>query len=154
MQLDDLGGVEIGCCQLGKLDHQNGANGKVRGNQTVGVGKDGSDLTVIGLGETRCADHGMNATLGVKLEVFAGCVEVGEVDDHFGIGDDERIEPSLAAEIAPVEDGPLFVSGGISIERADGEPIETRNRVVLCRCGGSQNKPLCDGSHIDNGFRS
>jgi CDGSH-type Zn-finger protein len=43
--------------------------------------------------------------------------------------------------------GPLWVTGNISIERADGKPFETRNRVALCRCGQSKNKPLCDGTH-------
>lgn len=43
--------------------------------------------------------------------------------------------------------GPLWVTGGIPIIRADGEPFEIRNRVTLCNCGRSQIKPLCDGSH-------
>jgi CDGSH-type Zn-finger protein len=66
--------------------------------------------------------------------------------------DGEDVEPELRAAIGVVEDGPLFVTGGVRIERADGEPMETRNRVTLCRCGGSGNKPLCDGSHQTNGF--
>jgi CDGSH-type Zn-finger protein len=68
-------------------------------------------------------------------------------------GDD--IEPDLPQQIAqsteitsdgPIE-GPLWVTGGIPIERADGQPFETRNRVTLCECGLSKNKPLCDGTH-------
>jgi CDGSH-type Zn-finger protein len=43
--------------------------------------------------------------------------------------------------------GPLWVMGGIPVERADGKPFETRNRVMLCGCGRSKNKPLCDGTH-------
>ncbi len=62
------------------------------------------------------------------------------------------IEPSLPVEIGVVPDGPLWVTGGVDVERADGEPMETRNRVTLCRCGASANKPLCDGSHKDVGF--
>ena len=30
---------------------------------------------------------------------------------------------------------------------ADGQPFETRNRVTLCNCGSSSQKPLCDGTH-------
>ncbi len=65
------------------------------------------------------------------------------------------IEPDLPKQIAvtteitsngPIE-GPLWVSGGIEIERADGQPLETRQRVTLCRCGMSKSKPLCDGTH-------
>ncbi len=43
--------------------------------------------------------------------------------------------------------GPFWVTGGIPIYRADGEPFEVRNRVTLCSCGHSGSKPLCDGSH-------
>jgi CDGSH-type Zn-finger protein len=39
------------------------------------------------------------------------------------------------------------VRGGITIESADGVPYEVRNRVTLCRCGRSDNKPFCDASH-------
>lgn len=63
------------------------------------------------------------------------------------------IEPDLPLQIAVVPDGPLWVTGGIPVERADGAPFETRPRVTLCRCGASRNKPLCDGSHAEVGFR-
>lgn len=65
------------------------------------------------------------------------------------------IEPDLPRQIAltteitsegPIE-GPLWVTGNIPIERSDGQPFETRNRVTLCNCGLSKCKPLCDGSH-------
>ena len=63
-------------------------------------------------------------------------------------------EPDLPAEISILPDGPLWVSGYIPVERADGQANETRNRVTLCRCGASANKPLCDGSHKEAGFKS
>ncbi len=68
-------------------------------------------------------------------------------------------EPDLEPSIALIEDphlgvsGPLWVRGGIRIVDADGVDYETRNRVTLCRCGSSANKPFCDGSHITAGFR-
>jgi CDGSH-type Zn-finger protein len=73
-------------------------------------------------------------------------------------GDDPQVtgrelEPDLAVGVGVVDDGPLFVTGGVEITRADGEPLERRNRVTLCRCGGSQIKPLCDGTHREIGFR-
>ncbi|MEI6132130.1 MAG: CDGSH iron-sulfur domain-containing protein [Bacillota bacterium] len=43
----------------------------------------------------------------------------------------------------------IFVKGGIPIESADGETYELRNRVMLCRCGSSDNKPFCDATHVD-----
>jgi len=43
--------------------------------------------------------------------------------------------------------GPIWVRGGIPVESSDSTEYETRNRVTLCRCGKSENKPYCDGSH-------
>ncbi|HET9344036.1 MAG TPA: CDGSH iron-sulfur domain-containing protein [Candidatus Eremiobacteraceae bacterium] len=70
----------------------------------------------------------------------------------------EVVEPQLTPSISLVEDpamqcsGPLWVRGGVRVESADGQQYEIRNRVTLCRCGASQNKPFCDGSHADIGF--
>ncbi|GAC1377519.1 MAG: CDGSH iron-sulfur domain-containing protein [Ktedonobacteraceae bacterium] len=61
-------------------------------------------------------------------------------------------EPEYTASIATVPDGPLWVRGGIAVQAPDGFVYEQRNRVTLCRCGQSQNKPFCDGSHVDAGF--
>ena len=66
--------------------------------------------------------------------------------------DGEIIEPDLPKEVAVIPDGPLWVSGSIPVERSDGQPLETRNRVTLCRCGASAMKPLCDGTHKEIGF--
>lgn len=63
------------------------------------------------------------------------------------------IEPSLEKSIGVVEDpsigvgGPFWIRGGIPIFSADGIIYEVRNRVTLCRCGKSTNKPFCDSSH-------
>ena len=62
-------------------------------------------------------------------------------------------EPAYEPEIGVFRNGPLFVRGGVRVVGADGEPYEVRNRQVLCRCGYSQNKPFCDGSHKIVGFR-
>lgn len=71
---------------------------------------------------------------------------------HRRPGDDTDVEPALPEAIGVVDDGPLAVTGGIAVERADGEPFEARNRMTLCRCGASSIKPLCDGSHAEVGF--
>jgi CDGSH-type Zn-finger protein len=59
----------------------------------------------------------------------------------------QALEPEYRPSIAVVTDGPLWVRGGIPIEAPDGFVYEVRNRVTLCRCGHSRNKPFCDGSH-------
>ncbi len=63
------------------------------------------------------------------------------------------LEPNFAPGVAVIDDGPLWVTGGVTVDRADGQPLETRNRMVLCRCGASKTKPLCDGSHAKIGFQ-
>jgi len=70
----------------------------------------------------------------------------------------EDFEPEFKPSISLIEDpqrkasGPIWVKGGIPIESADGTPYEVRNRITLCRCGQSKNKPFCDGSHIEAKF--
>lgn len=66
--------------------------------------------------------------------------------------DGADVEPDFRPAIGVVDDGPLFVTGRVAIRLTDGRTMEARNRVTLCRCGGSANKPLCDGSHKENGF--
>lgn len=72
----------------------------------------------------------------------------------------KAIEPHLEPSIGLVEDpqqqcsGPIWVRGGIPIVSADGAGYEVRNRVTLCRCGQSQNKPFCDGTHAAVKFKA
>ncbi|MEX2394223.1 MAG: CDGSH iron-sulfur domain-containing protein [Actinomycetota bacterium] len=61
-------------------------------------------------------------------------------------------EAELVREIWIQEDASILLRGGITVRRADGQPIETRNRMALCRCGQSNIKPLCDGSHAEAAF--
>ena len=62
-----------------------------------------------------------------------------------------EFEPSIGLVLDPVvaELGPIWVRGGIPIESSDGYVYEIRNRVTLCRCGKSTNKPFCDGRHTN-----
>lgn len=63
------------------------------------------------------------------------------------------IEPKFAKSIALIEDpamgvsGPIWARGGIPVESDNGKTYRVRNRVTLCRCGKSKNKPYCDSSH-------
>jgi len=72
--------------------------------------------------------------------------------------DDSDIEPEFTPSIGIVADpaqglaGPIWVRGGISVVSANNEMYEVRNRVTLCRCGASANKPFCDASHASIGF--
>jgi CDGSH-type Zn-finger protein len=67
--------------------------------------------------------------------------------------DGPAIEPDFERSIGLIEGprpgmlGPIWVRGGIPVESSDGTTYEVRNRVTLCRCGRSMNKPFCDGGH-------
>ncbi|MBI2853311.1 MAG: CDGSH iron-sulfur domain-containing protein [Chloroflexi bacterium] len=69
--------------------------------------------------------------------------------DTEGEAIEPRFEPSIGIVEGPAagEHGPIWVRGNVRIESAEGTAYETRNRVTLCRCGRSANKPFCDGSH-------
>ena len=55
--------------------------------------------------------------------------------------------------ITPTTNGPYQLDGASWISRMrDGTEIDTPPRAFLCRCGGSSNKPFCDGTHARNGF--
>ncbi len=66
---------------------------------------------------------------------------------------DAPVEEGLSQEIGIVEDGPLYARGRIVVESSSGQCYELRNRVTLCRCGASKNKPFCNGMHAEVGFR-
>lgn len=68
-------------------------------------------------------------------------------------------EPDLPPSLVLVEDpskgvsGPIWLRGGVEVVGSDGTAYEVRNRVTLCRCGQSKNKPFCDGAHASVGFK-
>jgi 3-phenylpropionate/trans-cinnamate dioxygenase ferredoxin subunit len=48
--------------------------------------------------------------------------------------------------------GPYLVAGKITLLDASGNKIEAGEKIALCRCGASTNKPFCDGTHSKIGF--
>lgn len=62
----------------------------------------------------------------------------------------ENIE--LETIVEPMKNGPLLVYGNISIKDADGNLSKKHKVTALCRCGASENKPFCDGSHVKVNF--
>lgn len=55
--------------------------------------------------------------------------------------------------VTPMSDGPYAVKN-LKHFANQNRQIETREKMALCRCGGSKNKPFCDGEHLNNGFTS
>jgi len=54
--------------------------------------------------------------------------------------------------ISLAENGPILVTGCVEIVSGTGRTIDRCTKAALCRCGGSSNKPYCDGTHKTNGF--
>ncbi|MGH8313799.1 MAG: CDGSH iron-sulfur domain-containing protein [Steroidobacterales bacterium] len=75
-------------------------------------------------------------------------------DKRSGKAIEPRYDPSISLVQDPANDcsGPLWLRGGVQVVAADGFAYEVRNRVTLCRCGASNNKPFCDGSHVSTRF--
>ncbi len=96
------------------------------------------------------ARQDLDAAGATQLVAMTQHCPSGAISITVGEGD---LEPALPTEVVLIPNGPLWVTGGVTVERSDGVPLETRNRVTLCRCGASKTKPLCDGSHAGNAFR-
>jgi CDGSH-type Zn-finger protein/uncharacterized Fe-S cluster protein YjdI len=84
---------------------------------------------------------------------------------HHEIGFEASGEPpSGRTEMLPVRDGvlaiepqlngPLRVRGNLEIVSGTGRVVARASSANLCRCGGSANKPFCDGTHAKIGFKS
>lgn len=79
-------------------------------------------------------------------------------EDAGHIAVDHLSTPDDAADAGPLhiratEDGPFVVEGPVTIEAAD-EATISGNRGALCRCGASNSKPFCDGTHSEVGFEA
>lgn len=60
--------------------------------------------------------------------------------------------PNGPLKVTPMPNGPLKVEGALEICSASGRTISRQTKVLLCRCGHSNNKPFCDSSHKRMGF--
>jgi uncharacterized Fe-S cluster protein YjdI len=84
----------------------------------------------------------------VVMTCPTGALHFRRLDD----GAQEPVPEGTTVQLQP--NGPMYLRGRIRIEDASGRVIREDTRVALCRCGGSGNKPFCDGTHRLIGFRS
>lgn len=61
---------------------------------------------------------------------------------------------SDATRIKVTKNGPYIVTGDIELVDSDGSIVLQLTKAALCRCGHSQAKPFCDGSHRECGFEA
>jgi CDGSH-type Zn-finger protein len=59
--------------------------------------------------------------------------------------DNKTFKPEARVEV--IDLGPLKVTGNFEIKDIKRDKVDSPKEVLLCRCGKSENKPYCDGSH-------
>lgn len=74
--------------------------------------------------------------------------------DYGAVGEigQELTQTGGKLEIKPAKNGPLLLSGNLTIMASSGREAWKGTNTALCRCGASKNKPFCDGSHQEVGF--
>jgi CDGSH-type Zn-finger protein len=90
------------------------------------------------------------ASAEAAIEVIQACPS-GALG--YSVGGVEAAAPDRAPAITVSKDGPYHVTGGIALADAVQGAVGDGERYALCRCGASKNKPFCDGSHWDVGFK-
>ncbi len=61
--------------------------------------------------------------------------------------DEEKEIQSVETEVEVIKNGPLMVYGTINVKNNEGEVQKRNKTTAFCRCGASDNKPFCDGTH-------
>ncbi len=54
--------------------------------------------------------------------------------------------------LTPTDNGPYLVQGSITLLDAEGNQYQVSDTIALCRCGHSNTKPFCDGTHEKTNF--
>ena len=97
----------------------------------------------------RCG-HSKNKPFCDNSHEAAGFRDYGAVGEK---GDSDAASGGQV-KISPAKDGPLLLSGNVRILNGSGQHAWQGQKVALCRCGESNNKPFCDGQHKKAGFKS
>ena len=63
------------------------------------------------------------------------------------IMEEQKVNETNATQIIVANNGPLKIKGDLEIQLASGEIVTKEGTTGFCRCGVSENKPFCDGSH-------
>lgn len=81
----------------------------------------------------------------------SGFADAGQVAEN--TAEHQPAPTPTTLEINLATNGPLLLEGEFEIQSADGNTLFRGHNAALCRCGGSANKPFCDGTHKRNGFQ-
>ena len=97
-----------------------------------------------GVAENKPFCDNSHLKIDFKAAGTAEASEEGELDNQAGD----------ALVITPQVNGPVHIEGNFELRGQDGELISRGSDAWLCRCGGSENKPFCDGTHRRNDFHA
>ena len=82
-----------------------------------------------------------------------------KLDWSAGVEADTSRMPEIEEEkhanliIKLMDNGPAILEGSYTLESSEIGSYSSDKGIALCRCGGSSNKPFCDGTHKDIGFK-
>ncbi len=68
------------------------------------------------------------------------------------MNDSEKNTEVAETKVDIMANGPLIISGAINVKDSQGNTESKTKKTAFCRCGGSNNKPYCDGTHTKIGF--
>jgi uncharacterized Fe-S cluster protein YjdI len=92
-----------------------------------------------------------NATTDELISQIKKCPS-GALSYYMNNQEDKKEElPEVRVEL--LENGPLLIHGNVMILDKDGNAEVKMDKNAFCRCGHSNNKPFCDGSHVKIGFK-
>ncbi len=133
----------------------------------------GNDEVEISWDKNRCIHakecvHGLPEVFDISKNPWIEPSEANSLDDikkvieacptgalHYNFKNKDTSEsPSESNTITIDQDGPLYVRGDIHIVDMDDKSLKKDTRIAFCRCGASSNKPFCDNSHINAGFKA
>jgi CDGSH-type Zn-finger protein len=124
----------------------------------------GKDITIVDNTDVCCRDR---SCINDLPQVFENCDPNAASSDEiiktirkcpsgaltYKIGGNHCQDFGREPAITVSRNGPLKVVGGIELRDDMNSRPACNEHYTLCRCGGSKNKPFCDGSHLDNGFK-
>ena len=77
----------------------------------------------------------------------------GALSFYWNDGQEDTGQGESILSVQLMKDGPILVKGLLEIESADGSKQRREGTTAFCRCGASENKPYCDGTHKKVNFR-
>ncbi len=93
-----------------------------------------------------------NSTTEKIVEHVKKCPS-GALSFYYNSDEESNAEIKTSAIVETVANGPLLVYGNIIVKDKEGNETNKSRVTAFCRCGQSQNKPYCDGTHVKVEFK-